>query len=243
MKKNIRVTVYNEYVHEREDAAIGRVYPDGIHGAIAAQLGKASNLQVRIATLDLPEHGLSQEVLDQTDVLIWWGHCRHADVSDEVAQRVKERVLGGMGFIVLHSGHASKPFKLLMGTSCRVKWRCNNERERLWVVDAAHPILRGLPECIEIEQEETYGEPFGIPTPDELLLISWFRGGEVFRSGCCYRRGLGKIFYFRPGHEEYPIYYRDDIGQILRNAVEWACPEGITVPVLGEVKPLEPIAH
>ena len=213
--------------------------PRGIHGAIRAQLAALEHVEVRIATLDMPEHGLSQEVLDRTDVLIWWGHCKHADVADEVALRVKERVLAGMGLIVLHSGHASKPFKLLMGTACRVKWRCNSERERLWVIDPAHPILRGLPECIEIDHEETYGERFDIPTPDELLLLSWFSGGEVFRSGCCYRRGLGKIFYFRPGHEEFPIYYRADVGQILRNAVEWAYADGVTAPTLGEVAPRE----
>jgi trehalose utilization protein len=187
----------------------------------------------------MPEHGLTEEVLNDTDVLIWWGHCCHADVSDEIVERVKNRVLDGMGFIALHSAHASKPFKALMGTSCRLKWRCNNEKERIWVVEPSHPIARDLPEYIEFDEEETYGERFEIPAPDELVFISWFAGGEVFRSGCCYKRGLGKIFYFRPGHEEYPTFYRDDVTKIIKNAIEWANPVGITRPTLGNFAPLE----
>jgi len=181
----------------------------------------------------MPEHGLTDEVLDNTDVLLWWGHAKHNDVSDEIAEKVKNRVLDGMGFIPLHSAHFSKPFKLLMGTVCRSKWRENDEKERIWVIEPSHPIAANLPEYIELPQEETYGERFEIPTPDELIFISWFSGGEVFRSGCCYKRGLGKIFYFRPGHEEYPTYYRDDISTILKNAVEWAAPVNFTRPTLG----------
>ena len=164
---------------------------------------------------------------------------KHNEVSDEIAQKIKDRVLNGMGFIALHSAHGSKPFKLLMGTSCRVKWRENDEKERVWVIDPSHPIARNVPEYIEFEQEETYGEFFDIPVPDELVFMSWFSGGEIFRSGCCYKRGLGKIFFFRPGHEEYSTYYRDDVTRIIANAVEWACPNGITKPTMGHVEPLE----
>ena len=169
-------------------------------------------------------------------VLIWWSHIRHKDIPEEIAERVKQRVLDGMGFIVLHSSHLCKPFVKLMGTCCRSKWRENNEKERIWVVEPAHPIARDLPEFIELEEEETYGERFDIPTPDELVFISWFSGGEVFRSGCCWKRGLGKIFYFRPGHEAYPTYYRDDIRQIIANAVDWAKPSRGPKPTLGNVK-------
>lgn len=237
--KRVHVTIYNEYLHEIREKRIGEVYPKGIHGAIAEMLGRDANYDIRIATLSMPECGLTKEVLDDTDVLIWWGHMAHADVPDEVALRVKERVLSGMGFIVLHSGHASKPFKMLMGTLCRSKWRENDEKERIWVIEPGHRIAAGLPEYIELEKEETYGERFDVPAPDELVFISWFSGGEVFRSGCCYYRGSGRIFYFRPGHEEYPTFYREDIALILHNAVEWARPRDITPPTFGLVKPLE----
>lgn len=237
--KKINVTVWNEYCHEKLDKNVAEIYPKGIHGAICEKLSAFEQFNIRYATLDMENHGLSDEVLESTDVLIWWGHMKHQDVSDEIALKIKERVLNGMGFIGLHSAHASKPFKLLMGTSCRVKWRENDEKERVWVIDPAHPIAKDIPEYIEFAQEETYGEFFDIPVPDELVFVSWFAGGEIFRSGCCYRRGLGKIFYFRPGHEAYPTYYRDDVTKIIANAIEWACPKGITKPTMGHVEPLE----
>lgn len=239
MNTPIRVTIYNEFFHEQHSERIRSIYPKGIHGAIGEKLSALGNYQITYATLNMPEHGLSKEVLDQTDVLIWWGHCQHDAVSDEVAFRVKNRVLDGMGFIPLHSAHLCKPFKLLMGTVCRSKWRENDEKERIWVIEPSHPIAWGLPEYIELPMEETYGERFEIPKPDDLIFISWFSGGEVFRSGCCYNRGLGKIFYFRAGHEEYPTFYRDDIALILRNAVEWAAPRNITPPTLGHFEALE----
>ncbi len=218
-----RVTVWNEYRHEKENAAVAKIYPDGIHQAIAAPL-RAEGFTVRTATLDEPEHGLSQETLNQTDVLTWWGHRAHAEVSDEIVQRVHGRVLEGMGLIVLHSGHFSKIFKELMGTTCNLKWRELGEKERLWVVEPGHPIAAGLGEYFEVPQAEMYGEHFDIPAPDTLVFISWFQGGEVFRSGCCFHRGRGKIFYFRPGHETYPIYFQPEVQRVISNAVRWAAP-------------------
>ena len=183
--------------------------------------------------------GITDELLDNTDVLIWWAHARHNEVPDELAEKIKNRVLDGMGFIPLHSAHLCKPFKLLMGTVCRSKWRESGDKERIWVIEPSHPIADGLPEYIELPKEETYGERFEIPTPDELVFISWFSGGEVFRSGVCYKRGLGKIFYFRPGHESFPTYHKEEIGKILRNAVKWAAPGNITKPTLGKYESLE----
>lgn len=240
--KKIRVTIWNEFVHERTKEKIRQIYPDGIHGAIAAQLSSQPDFEIRTATMDMPEHGLTDEVLNNTDVLIWWSHFKRAELSDEVAQKVKNRVLDGMGFIPLHSAHLCKPFVLLMGTVCRSKWRENDEKERIWVIEPSHPIAEGLPEYIELPQEETYGERFEIPTPDEIVFMSWFSGGEVFRSGCCWKRGLGKVFYFRPGHEEYPTYYREDITKILVNAVRWAAPTNFTRPTLGNYPALENVA-
>ena len=233
-----RVTVWNEARHEKRNPRVSSVYPEGIHGAIAAGLQK-HGLDVRTATLDEPEHGLTQEVLDNTDVLTWWGHMAHRDVQDEIVERVHKRVLDGMGLIVLHSGHFSKIFQRLMGTTCNLKWREANDKERIWVVEPGHPIVEGIGEYIELEKEEMYGERFDIPAPETLVMVSWFTGGEVFRSGCCYQRGLGKIFYFRPGHETYPTYHNDQVIRVIANAVRWAAPTDNTKPVFGNAKALE----
>jgi trehalose utilization protein len=236
-----RVTVWNEYRHEKKDADVQAAYPNGIHEAIAAGL-RDQGLPVRTATLDEPEHGLTEAVLAETDVLIWWGHMAHDDVKDEIVDRVHERVLDGMGLIVLHSGHFSKIFKRLMGTTCNLKWREAGEKERLWVIEPGHPIAQGLGEYIEIPHVEMYGERFDIPAPDTLVFVSWFAGGEVFRSGCCFHRGSGKIFYFRPGHETFPIYYQPEVRLVLKNAVIWAAPAGGPKVTFGQRKiPLEKI--
>lgn len=219
MASPIRVTVWNEYRHEkRADHPASTLYPDGIHGAIAAGLGAHAEFSVRTATLDEPEHGLTDDVLNSTDVLVWWGHMAHHEVSDAIVDKVQQRVLGGMGLIVLHSGHFAKIFKRLMGTTCALKWREANDNERIWVVEPGHPIADGLGETIEIGPEEMYGERFDIPAPDTLVFVSWFTGGEVFRSGCCYHRGNGKVFYFRPGHESYPTYFNADVRRVIANA-------------------------
>lgn len=219
---SIRALVWNEHVHERENPVVAKLYPEGMHNQIAKLLRADPDISVATALLEQPEHGLTQKVLDNTDVLLWWGHAAHGDVADEIVERVALRVWQGMGLIVLHSGHFSKIFKRLMGTSCALKWREAGERERVWVVNPKHPIAKGLGEHFELENAEMYGEPFGVPEPLETVFISWFQGGEVFRSGLTYRRGAGNIFYFRPGHETYPIYYNETVGQVLRNAVRWA---------------------
>lgn len=220
----MQVTVWGENIHERTNEIVASIYPDGMHTVIANGLTEDTNLSVRTATLQEPEHGLTAEVLETTDVLLWWGHCAHGDVADEVVDRVQKRVLEGMGLLVLHSGHYAKIFKRLLGTTCSLTWREAGEKERLWVCNPGHPIADGIGPYFELEQTEMYGEPFGVPTPDETVFISWFAGGEVFRSGLCYRRGNGKIFYFRPGHETYPIYYNESVKRVLKNAVHWAAP-------------------
>lgn len=225
----IRILVWNEYVHERHRDDVAAVYPNGIHAAIAEGLLEliGHRAVVRTATLDEPEHGLDQAALDATDVLFWWGHVAHDQVDDRVVDRVQAAVLAGMGLVVLHSGHASKPFTRLMGTGCMLRWRESGERERIWVVDPSHPIAAGIDnEQFELAQTEMYGEFFDIPAPDELIFISWFEGGEVFRSGCTFRRGAGRIFYFRPGHETYPVYFDPHVRRVLANAAEWAAQRG-----------------
>ena len=220
---SINVTIWNEGRNEKSNETAKKVYPNGLHNAIAEGLSVNEDFIIKTATLDEPNCGLTDELLEETDVLLWWGHSAHKEVPDELAEKIHQAVLKGMGFIALHSSHFSKPFLKLMGTSCTLKWR-NGDRERLWVVSPTHPIAIGLPEYIELPMEEMYGERFDIPKPDDTVFIGWFSGGEVFRSGCTFTRGYGKVFYFQPGHEEYPIYYDENIKRILANAIRWAAP-------------------
>lgn len=219
----INVLIWNEYIHEKNQPEVAEIYPEGIHKAIGKYLAADESIFVRYATLDMPHNGITKELLDDTDVLIWWGHQAHDKVSDETADLVTRRINGGMGFIPLHSAHHSSIFKALCGTSCNLKWR-HGDRERIWCVSPSHPIAMGIPEHFELPREEMYGEPFDIPEPDEVVFMGWFAGGEVFRSGVTFRRGAGRIFYFQPGHEEYPVYHDENVLRIIKNAVKWAAP-------------------
>jgi trehalose utilization protein len=219
----LRVIVWGENVHEQNDAAVQAIYPHGMHHAIAAGIRELlPSARVETATLQEPEHGLTEERLAATDVLTWWGHRAHREVDDAIVERVYRRVHEGMGLVALHSAHFSKIFIRLMGTKCSLIWRVAGERERLWVCDPTHPIARGIHRYFELPQEEMYGEPFDVPAPEEQVFISWFEGGEVFRSGNCWRRGNGRVFYFRPGHEIYPTYHDANVRRVIANAVEWA---------------------
>ncbi|RWM89139.1 MAG: trehalose utilization protein ThuA [Mesorhizobium sp.] len=245
----IRAVVWGENIHERTNDVVAGIYPEGMHATIADALRLDPEISVSWATLEQPEHGLPADRLAQTDVLVWWGHKDHGAVADEVVERVARRVWQGMGLIVLHSGHFSKIFKQLMGTPCTLKWREAGERERLWVTSPNHPIAAGIGEYFELENEEMYGEQFAVPEPLETVFISWFQGGEVFRSGLTWRRGAGNIFYFRPGHETYPTYHDANVHKVLRNAVKWAHnPQGahpaiLDAPNVPVEKALEPIVE
>jgi trehalose utilization protein len=235
-----RVTVWGENVHERSNPAVKEIYPDGMHVAIAKLIrDRVPDATLRTATLDQPSHGLDEATLAATDVLTWWGHLAHHKVDDAVVARVQQRVLDGMGLIVLHSAHLSKIFTRLMGTRCNLRWREADDRELVWTVAPNHPIARGVPQPIVLPRHEMYGEFFDIPPPDELVFISSFTGGEVFRSGCCFSRGKGRIFYFSPGHETYPIYHRDDVGRVLANAVRWVYQADVS-PIETRTSPQSP---
>ena len=240
----IRITVWNEFRHEKSSPKVAAIYPNGMHETIAEFLRKQPDFEVRTATLDEPEHGLTQEVLDNTDVLTWWGHMAHGEVSDEIVERVYKRVMEGMGLIVLHSGHASKIFRKLMGTNTgNLRWREDGDMARLWVMDLAHPIVQGQEDHFDLPIEETYGEHFDIPKPDDLIFVSWIPGGEVFRSGCTWHRGLGRIFYFQPGHESCPSYHDKNVQLVITNAVRWAYrPQPVYQYVTGHTTALEDIS-
>ncbi len=215
----MKIFIYNEGLHDKTDE-IKAVYPNGIHGKLAEIL-RSDGHEVVVATLDNVSEVFTQEALKDADVIFWWGHVCHDAVPDEVADIVHKAVLSGTGFVALHSAHLSKPFVRLMGTTCTLAWR-EGDRERIWTSIGEHPITEGVPASFELENEEMYGEYFDVPTPDEIIFIGWFAGGEVFRSGCTWRRGCGKVFYFQPGHEEYPTYYNENIQKILKNAARWA---------------------
>lgn len=223
MSKPLRVTVWNEFVHEREYPNIRAVYPEGIHGCLRRFLEKEQDITVTCVTLDMPHQGITKELLDNTDVLIWWSHARQDDITDETVRLVRDAVHSGMGLIALHSAHFSRIMRDLLGTTMTLHWR-HGDREKLWCIDPTHPIAQGVPACIDIPEEEMYGECFDIPKPEEIIFIGWFAGGEVFRSGVTFTRGRGRIFYFQPGHEEAPVYEHPDIQRIIVNAVRWAAP-------------------
>ena len=218
----MRITIYNENVHEKTDERVSSVYPEGIHGALASFLASEENT-VKCFTLDTVNE-ITEEELAATDVMLWWGHMAHDRVPDEVAVRVKEAVLKGMGMVFLHSAHHSKPFRLLMGTMCNLTWREDGDMERIWTVMPSHPIAQGIGRYFELPHVETYGEPFTIPNPDDVIFIGWYEGGEVFRSGVTFHRENGHIFYFQPGHETFPIFYDKNVQTVIKNAVEWAKP-------------------
>ncbi len=232
------VTIWNEFRHEKEEPA-RRIYPEGIHNALRAGISCGS-FQIRCATLDEPECGLPDAVLESTQVLLWWGHRAHGEVPDLLVEKIAKRVLSGMGLVVLHSGHNSKIFRRLMGTSASLRWRQTGERERIWTVDPSHPITRGIPETFALPHEEMYGERFDVPDDGKIIFLSWFAGGEVFRSGLAFQRGAGKIFYFAPGHETFPTYYDKNVLNVISNAVRWAAPEGIFGIECRKSLPLEP---
>lgn len=242
----VNVLIWNECRHEKEDAEVAEVYPETIGGAIQAGL-KSYGFQLNLKTLDDEEQGLLESDLDAADVLIWWGHRYHGEVDEARIDYIQQRVLQGMGLIVLHSGHHAKIFKRLMGTSCNLAWReaDHGERERLWAIQPSHPIAAGIPPYLELPKSEMYGEPFDIPEPDELIFTSWYEGGEVLRSGCCFKRGRGKLFFFAPGHETFPIYRDPDIIRIIANAVGYvkqAHTDGWGLENWGRPIPAEPSA-
>ena len=200
---------------------ITKVHPQGIHMTLKSIFDECDDMAVRTVTMDMPEFGFSQEVLDDTDVLVLWAHLAHEKITDEIAERIKNRVHEGMGFLCLHSAHQCKPLHKLIGVSTIPKWRMEDAC-KIYCIEPNHPIAKDIPDMFELEAEQVYCEPFDITTPDELVFVTWYQGGELLRSGCCWERENGRIFYFQPGHETCKSYYDVNVRQILKNAVRWA---------------------
>lgn len=228
MNKKINVTIWNEFRHEKNDENVKVLYPSGLHAAIRDGIA-CDDFNIRLACLDDPDQGLPEDMLNDTDVLLWWGHCHHDEVEQKLVDRIVDRVRRqGMGFIALHSGHHSRPFRALLGATGDLSWG-DDQPEIVWNIMPSHPIAAGIPEHFVLPVEEMYGEPFFIPQPDELVFTSWFKHGNIFRSGCCFYRGIGRIFYLQPGHESCRSYYDKNILRIISNAIRWAAPTGTEV--------------
>ena len=224
MAKTINVTIWNEYRHEKSDENVAKLYPNGIHAAIGEFLSKNDDMKITLAALDDPDQGLPDEVLNNTDVLLWWGHMNHGEVKDDLVERIRQRVyVGGMGFIALHSAHHSKPFRAIVGTTGNLLWG-DNQKEIIWNIMPSHPIAAGIPSHFELPEEELYAEPFQIPQPDAHIFEGWYEHGYVFRTGCTFLRGAGRVFYFQPGHETCPSFYDANVQRIITNGVRWAAP-------------------
>lgn len=224
MAKTINVTIWNEYRHEKSDENVAKLYPNGLHAAIGEFLSKNDDMKITLAALDDPDQGLPDEVLNNTDVLLWWGHMNHGEVKDDLVERIRQRVyVGGMGFIALHSAHHSKPFRAIVGTTGNLLWG-DNQKEIIWNIMPSHPIAAGIPAHFELPEEELYAEPFQIPQPDAHIFEGWYEHGYVFRTGCTFLRGAGRVFYFQPGHETCPSFYDANVQRIITNGVRWAAP-------------------
>jgi trehalose utilization protein len=206
-----------------EGTAPKAVYPDDVDGALAAELQKRPGLAVSRGRLSDAESGLPDAVLDATDVLIWWGRLRHDDVPEARARAVVDRVKAGqIGFVALHASHASKPFRGLMGTPCEPgAWRDDGRPEHVAIKAPAHPIARGVTP-FTIPKTASYLEPFAVPEPETVVLVSSWEPGETFRSGLTWTIGRGRVVYFRPGHDAFPVLFHPAVRQVIANAAVWA---------------------
>lgn len=240
----MRVTIFTEFNKSMASEAGKRAYPEGMNECLRDLISEKHDVRMIVHTSEDDGTALTEEILKDTDVLVWWGHHYHATVSDSVVNLVQDYITRGMGLVALHSSHKSKIFMRMLGTPADLRWREINERERLWAINPAHPIARGLKEpYVDIPEDEMYGEPFSIPEPDELVFIGWFQGGEVMRSGCVFNRAYGKVFFFQPGHETNPTYKIPEIRNIILNAVDYVKPTAPIAPPFSSVntQPLEKI--
>ncbi|MCI8623421.1 MAG: trehalose utilization protein ThuA [Provencibacterium sp.] len=241
----IRVTVWNEFYDDPRHPAIQELYPGGVQEYLASVLREEPDMAVTARHFYEDDAcGLSDEVLDSTDVLLVYGHILRDNVPEDRVKKLIERVVKeGMGVIFLHSALWMNLFQRLVGPGAYCGYRELGERERVWVVNRNHPIAAGLPSSFVIPHTEVYSEPAGFPDPDELVFISWYQGGEAARSGMVWRRGAGRIFYFSPGHAWYNAMQIPEYHTVIKNAVRWAVPPSSPPPLnrSAELTPLEDI--
>ena len=206
-----------------EGTAPKSVYPRDIDGALGDFLGKRKDLVVSRARLDDADVGLSDGALDATDALIWWGRLRHADLPDSRARAIAARVRAGkLGFIALHASCLSKPFVELMGGPCELGgFREDGRPERVEIKDRDHPIARGVAP-FTIPRTSMFAEPFKVPKPDSIVMMSTFDRGETFRSGMTWTVQKGRVAYFRPGHDGFPVFFHPSVRQVIANSVAWS---------------------
>ena len=100
-------------------------------------------------------------------------------------------------------------------------WRADGAPSHVEVKAPDHPIAKGVPARFDVKQTEMYNEPFTVPAPDTVVFAESWDKGEKFRAGCCWKVGEGRVFYFRPGHETYPVFHQPETLQIAHNAALW----------------------
>lgn len=201
------------------------VYPRGVRGPIADYLSEETDIEARTRSIEDEDQGVSGDDLEWADVILWWGHLRHDDVTDETVDRIEEHVReNGVGFVSLHSAHYARPYKRLIGMSGDLGGHrlTDDESEYVEVCAPDHPIAEGVDD-FTLPEVEMFGEPYDIPEPETVVLHSEYsEGDEEFRSGVTFEFGEGRGFYLRPGHEEFEIYLDDNIQRIVTNATRWA---------------------
>lgn len=219
-KKTRKVLVWSE------GTAPKNVYPNDINAAIAEGLKPLKGWEVQAVSINDPDQGLPDDLLNSASALIWWGHQRHGDVKDELVAKIKTRVTEeGMGFIATHSAHYSKALKAILGTPCGWSYYTDDGAKLDMVVKApTHPICKGVKD-FTIPHTERYGDPFQCPTPETVLFDGIYTmkddKTEHCLQGFTWTIGKGRVMYFQPGHEGYPIYFMPEVQQIFRNGVQW----------------------
>lgn len=275
----VHVLIWDERQPRQSEA-----YDNFLGNEIAKRLKEESaDFEIRSVWLEDPEQGLEAGNLEWADVIVWWGHVRHSDVTKENATRVLEYVREGkLDLVALHSAHWARPFveamnwrsvedakkrleKLADGKEltyetvdpprertvpmhgstltpalfgykksknkfhgiihlpycCFPDYRPDAKPSTVTVKATQHPIAKGLPKTFQVKQTEMYNEPFHVPAPDEVVFEETWELGERFRAGMIWNIGKGKVFYFRPGHETYPVYKQPEMVKVIANACRW----------------------
>ena len=271
--EKIRVLIWDEQQPKQKQA-----YDHYIGATLAKHLEKSNKFEIISTHIDAPQHGIDVATLDATDVIIWWGHVRHSEISISETKPIIDRIKDGkLSFIALHSAHWATPFMEAMNEKtreitekkfqvaseavkyvappgrvpphkssvltpfylaytrgrvtgevqvnlpncCFPAWRADGKPSLMRSVSMSHPIATGIPSSFKIAKTEMYSEPFHVPEPDTVIFEEYWDAGEWFRSGMVWNIGKGKVFYFRPGHETYPVFKEPIPLKVIENAVSY----------------------